>query len=212
MSHDEHLPVLTVIIGSTRPGRAGLPVGQWIAEYARKTGEFEVEVADLAELALPMLDEPAHPAARQYTHDHTKEFSALIDRADAFVLVLPEYNHGYTAPVKNALDFLNQEWAYKPMGLVSYGGVSGGVRAVHAIKPVLAALKLIAIHEGVIIPFVPQFLSGTGDDRRFVPNEVIETSADAMLASLASWIPAARKAMGKDEPAGFTLHSLTVTE
>jgi NAD(P)H-dependent FMN reductase len=189
---DKHVPVLEVIIGSTRPGRAGLPVARWIAEYAAKTGEFEVEIVDLAEIDLPMLDEPHHPRARQYTKEHTKNFSAIISRADAFVLVLPEYNHGYTAPVKNALDFLIHEWAHKPIGLVSYGGVSGGVRAVHALKPVLAALKMISVHDGVIIPFVQTFIQGSGDDRRFVPNDMMETSADAMLAAISAWIPAAR--------------------
>jgi NAD(P)H-dependent FMN reductase len=186
--NDEPLPVLEVIIGSTRPGRAGLPVGQWIAEYAAKTGRFQVETVDLAEVDLPMLDEPHHPGARNYTKDHTKQFSETISRADAFVLVLPEYNHGYTAPVKNALDFLVHEWAHKPIGLVSYGGVAGGARAVHALKPVLAFLKMIPLHDGVIIPFVQSFIEGS----RFVPNEIMETSADAMLAAISAWIPAGR--------------------
>jgi len=196
MNDAQQLPVLQVIIGSTRPGRAGLPVAQWIAEYAAKTGRFEVEIVDLAELNLPMLDEPNHPALHRYTHSHTHDFSATISRADAFVLVLPEYNHGYTAPVKNALDFLAQEWAHKPIGMVSYGGVSGGVRAVGALRPVLAALKLIPIHEGVIIPFVRNFIEGEGDDQRFVPNELMEGSADAMLSTIAAWIPAGRLASG----------------
>lgn len=108
--------------------------------------------------------------------------------------MLPEYNHGYTAPVKNALDFLVHEWAHKPIGLVSYGGVAGGVRAVHALKPVLAALKLIPVHDGVIIPFVQTFIEGSGDDRRFVPNDIMETSADTMLAAISAWLPAARMA------------------
>ncbi|GAA5125736.1 NADPH-dependent FMN reductase [Pseudonocardia adelaidensis] len=194
MDHDEDRPVLEVIIGSTRPGRAGLPVGRWIAEYAAKTGRFEVEIVDLAEIGLPMLDEPNHPGARQYTKGHTEDFSAIISRADAFVLVTPEYNHGYPAPVKNALDFLLHEWAHKPIGLVSYGGVSGGVRAVHALKPVLAFLKMIPVAEGVIIPFVSTFIEGSGDERRFVPNEVVESSADAMLAAISTGIPAVRMA------------------
>jgi NAD(P)H-dependent FMN reductase len=185
-------PVLQVIIGSTRPGRAGLAVGRWIVEHAIKDGEFDVEVVDLAEVALPMLDEPKHPGLKDYTHEHTKAFSATIARADAYVLVLPEYNHGYTAPVKNALDFLLHEWAHKPIGLVSYGGVSGGIRATQALRPTLSALKMIPLAEGVIIPFVQTFLDGTGDDRRFVPNTEIETSADDMLDAIATWIPATR--------------------
>lgn len=195
MNHgDQHVPVLAVIIGSTRPGRAGLPVARWIAEYAAKTGDFDVEIVDLAEIDLPMLDEPNHPSARRYTQAHTKDLSAIISRTDAFALVLPEYNHGYSAPVKNVLDFLVHEWAHKPIGLVSYGGVSGGVRAVHALTPVLVALKLIPVHDGVIIPFVQTFIEGSGDDRRFVANDILETSADAMLAAISAWFPAVRMA------------------
>ena len=177
-------PALGVIIGSTRPGRVGLLVGQWVAEHAARTGEFAVELIDLAAIDLPMLDEPSLPATGHYTKTHTRQFSALISRMDAFVLVMPEYNHGYTAPVKNALDFLNHEWADKPIGLVSYGGVSGGVRAVHALKPVLEALKLIPVFEGVIIPFVSTFIEGSDEERRFVPNGVISASTDAMLAAI----------------------------
>lgn len=185
-------PALGVILGSTRPGRVGLPVGQWVAEHAARTGEFAVEVIDLAVIDLPMLDEPGLPAAGHYTKTHTKQFSELISRMDAFVLVMPEYNHGYTAPVKNALDYLNHEWGDKPIGLVSYGGVAGGVRAVHALKPVLEALRLIPVFEGVIIPFASTFIEGDGEERRFVPNGVISASADAMLAAIAARIARSR--------------------
>src|ERR1035441_10325151 len=117
------MPTLTVIIGSTRPGRAGLPIAQWFVGRAIAHGAFEVRVVDLAELNLPFLDEPNHPRLRQYTHQHTKNLSAIVSASDAFVIVTPEYNYGLTAPVKNAIDFLNQEWMDKPIGFVSYGGV-----------------------------------------------------------------------------------------
>src|SRR5690242_5860222 len=93
MDEREAAPLrLLIIIASTRPGRVGLPVGQWFSERAREHGGFEVSVADLAELALPFMDEPNHPRLRLYTHQHTKEWSALVDAADAFVFVSPEYN------------------------------------------------------------------------------------------------------------------------
>jgi NAD(P)H-dependent FMN reductase len=95
---DEHMPTLTVIIGSTRPGRAGLPIAEWFVERARKHGGFRVEVADLAEIDLPLLDEPNHPRLRKYTKQHTRDWSARIERADAVVFVTPEYNYGYPAP------------------------------------------------------------------------------------------------------------------
>ena len=104
------MPTLTIVIASTRPGRAGLPIAQWFIARARDHGGFDVVVADLAELRLPLLDEPSHPRLRQYTHQHTKDWSATVERSDAFVFVTAEYNHGYPAPLKNAIDYLHFEW------------------------------------------------------------------------------------------------------
>src|ERR1700722_9571515 len=118
------MPRLQIIIASTRPGRVGLPVGLWFEGRALAHQAFDVEVADLAELALPFMDEPNHPRLREYTHEHTKDWSAKVDAADAFVLVMPEYNYGFKAPGKTAIAFLHYEWRHKPVGFVSYGGVS----------------------------------------------------------------------------------------
>ena len=120
------LNVLQVVTVSTRPGRIGGPIADWFIEAAREHGGFEVDPVDLAELDLPMMDEPNHPRLQQYTKDHTKAWAARVERADAFVFVSPEYNFGIAAPLKNALDYLQKEWAYKPASFVSYGGVSGG--------------------------------------------------------------------------------------
>src|SRR5215210_5486798 len=120
---------LTVIIASTRPGRKGKVIAHWFVERARHDGRFEIDVADLAEIDLPFLDEPKHPRLREYTHQHTKDWSARVDAADAFVAVHPEYNYAINAPLKNAFDFLHHEWAGKPIGFVSYGGRSSGLRA-----------------------------------------------------------------------------------
>jgi NAD(P)H-dependent FMN reductase len=185
-------PVLQVIIASTRPGRAGLPVGQWIAEHAGKRGDFEVEIVDLAELNLPLYDEPTHPRARRYTHTHTQRFSEIIDLADAFVIVGPEYNHSFNAALKNALDYLFHEWAHKPVGLVNYGGIAAGARAAQALKPVLNALYMTPVPESVLIPLVQTFLDGEEAERRFVPNTEIETGADLMLGALADRIQVSR--------------------
>jgi NAD(P)H-dependent FMN reductase len=107
---------------------------------------------DLAEVGLPLLDEPNHPRLQQYSHQHTKDWSAAVSRADAFVLVTPEYNHSFPASLKNALDHLVRDRADKPAGIVSYGGVSAGLRAATALKPVLAALRLVLVVEAVSIP------------------------------------------------------------
>ncbi|MBT0773799.1 NAD(P)H-dependent oxidoreductase [Kineosporia sp. J2-2] len=174
-------PVLQIIVASTRPGRVGLPVAQWVRKAAEKHGGFTVELVDLAELNLPFMDEPNHPRLKQYVHEHTKRWSAQVDRADAFVFVMPEYNHGYTAPLKNAIDFLAQEWANKPVGIVSYGGVSAGTRAVTTLDPVLNAVRLRPAAAAVHIPFVAQFLS---EERVIEPSEVMSASAEALLVEL----------------------------
>ncbi|HVV91258.1 MAG TPA: NADPH-dependent FMN reductase, partial [Solirubrobacterales bacterium] len=134
-----------------------------------------------AEIDLPFMDEPKHPRLREYTHQHTKDWSARVDAADAFAFVHPEYNYGLNAPLKNALDYLNAEWKYKPLGLVSYGGVSAGTRAAQMIKQVATTLGLFPLFEAVSIPFVAEFV---GEGGAIVPNEVMEKAADAMLDEL----------------------------
>jgi NAD(P)H-dependent FMN reductase len=182
-------PVLQIIVASTRPGRVGLPIGHWIEQQARDHDGFSVELVDLAQVALPDFDEPQHPRLRRYVHEHTRAWSATIERGDAFVFVMPEYNHSYNGALKNAIDFLSLEWRHKPVGTVSYGGVSAGIRAVQALKPVLGALSMVPMVEAVPIPFVAQFLSGEGDERVFIPNAEIEAGAKAMLDALAAWVP-----------------------
>jgi len=162
---------LLIVIASTRPGRVGLPVGRWFESQARAHAGFEVEVADLAELNLPFLDEPKHPRLREYTKQHTKEWSATVDGADAFAFVMPEYNHGLTAPLKNAIDFL------------SYGGVAAGTRAAQMLKPVLLVLRMTPVSAAVSIPFVAQHI---GDDGELDANEVMEQSAQDLLDELVS--------------------------
>jgi NAD(P)H-dependent FMN reductase len=171
-----------IVIASTRPGRVGLPIAEWFEAQAVEHGGFEIEVADLAAIDLPLMNEPKHPRRREYEHGHTKEWSARVEAADAFVFVHPEYNHGITAPLKNALDYLSHEWAYKPLGLVSYGSVSAGTRAAEMIKQVAVYLKLFTVAEAVSIPFVSRQI---GDDGRFEPTELVEKAAPAMLDELA---------------------------
>lgn len=174
------MPKLQIIIASTRPGRVGPVVGKWFTELARAHGGFEVVVSDLAELALPMMDEPHHPRLRQYTHEHTKAWSAAVDAADAFVFVMPEYNYTFTAPLKNALDYLQVEWAYKPVGFVSYGGISGGLRAVQSLKPVVTTLNMFPLPASVALPFVANSIV----EGELNPDELAEGGAKSMLDEL----------------------------
>ncbi len=175
------MPSLHIIIASTRPGRAGLPIAEWFYERAVAHGGFDVELVDLAAIDLPMMDEPNHPRLRDYTHQHTKDWSAKVDGADAFVIVTPEYNYGFTAPMKNALDYLHQEWLHKPVGFVSYGGIAAGTRAVQMLKQVVTTLRMLPVFESVNIPFHTQFID---EDGRVVANEIMEQAADAMLDEL----------------------------
>jgi NAD(P)H-dependent FMN reductase len=172
---------LMIVIASTRPGRAGLPIAEWFTERAATHGAFAVEVVDLAELDLPFVDEPNHPRLRDYTHQHTKDWSARVDAADAFVFVTAEYNYGYPAPLKNAIDYLHQEWQHKPVGFVSYGGIAAGTRSVQQLKQVVTTLKMVPVFEAVNIPFHVQFLD---EERRVRPNEVMQDAAMAMLDEL----------------------------
>jgi NAD(P)H-dependent FMN reductase len=175
------MPNLTIIIGSTRPGRAGAAIAHWFAERAKVHGGFDVTVADLEQIGLPLLDEPHHPRLRQYTREHTKDWSQIIDAADAFVIVTPEYNAGYPAALKNAIDYLHHEWQHKPVGFVSYGGVSAGTRSVQQLKQVVTTLRMLPVTDSVNIPFFTQFLDQDGMLR---PNAIMEQAADTMLDEL----------------------------
>ena len=178
---------LQIIVGSTRPGRGGLGVAQWFADVAGSASAFNVELVDLVDYGLPLLDEPEHPRLQNYQNEHTKRWSATIDKADAYVFVTPEYNYGTSPALLNALDYLVAEWAYKPAGIVSYGGVSGGLRGAQHLKTVLNTLKIVPLMEGVPIPAYTQHVN---DDGRFKPGDQVEKSAQTMLAELARWATA----------------------
>ena len=142
-----------IVVGSVRPGRVGLPIAEWVRAEAEKTGRFEIDFVDLAELSLPFMDEPNHPSLKQYTKQHTLDWSARVDAAEAFIFVTPEYNYSFSPALKNALDFLNKEWWRKPLGFVSYGGVSGGTRGVADIMTVTSALGLVRVGANVELNF-----------------------------------------------------------
>lgn len=179
---------LRIIVGSVRPGRVGLPVTEWFEGVAEADVRFDVTVLDLAEIDLPLMDEPELPGRRKYEKEHTKRWSALVEPADAYVLIVPEYNAGPSPALKNALDYLYHEWRYKPAGFVSYGGVSGGMRGVQALKPNLLQLSMMPIPEGVVIPFVDSMI----EDGTFRPTEPVARGATSLLDSLARWAEALR--------------------
>ena len=181
---------LKIILASTRPGRKGPAVATWMYEIATRRKEFKTELVDLAVINLPFLDEPNLPRFHEYTKEHTKNWSRLIDSADAFIFVTAEYNYGYPATLKNALDFLFHEWTYKPVAFVSYGGIAGGTRSVQQLKQVVTTLKMLPVTEAVHIPFISKFINKEGV---FHAEEGFMKSADIMLDELLKWTESLRR-------------------
>jgi NAD(P)H-dependent FMN reductase len=133
-------------VGSNRPVRICRDIAEWVCSIAGAVDQNSYELIDLAEVNLPFLDEPKMPAAGDYKHEHTKRWSALVASFDAFVFVVPQYNWGYPAVVKNALDFLYAEWRDKPVSVVSYG-TRGGVRAREQLHTVFQGLHMRIVPE-----------------------------------------------------------------
>lgn len=180
---------LHIIICSTRPGRLGPAVARWFHEFARSHGGFDTELVDLAAFKLPLYDEPLHPRMQQYEHEHTKRWSESVAAADAYVFVTPEYNYSPPPSIVNALDYVYREWNYKPCGFVSYGGVSGGLRAAQMVKLHVTTLKMMPMVEGVAVPMVASHINDSGV---FGSNELIDASAKSMLDELLRWAEALR--------------------
>jgi NAD(P)H-dependent FMN reductase len=159
-------------------------VAAWFHELAVQHAAFHAELIDLATVGLPLLNEPEHPRHGQYAHEHTKRWSQIIATGDAYVFVVPEYNHGYNAATKNALDYLYHEWRNKPVGFVSYGGVAAGTRSVQMLIQVVTTLGMIPAVTSVNIPFIRRMVT----DGRFAPNPVLTESAAVMLDELSRWV------------------------
>lgn len=174
---------LAIITVSTREGRVGKYVADWFSSYARQHGGFDIEQIDLKEVDLPVLNEPKHPLMQDYQFEHTKRWSKLIAPADAFVFVTPEYDYFVPGSLVNAIDYLSQEWSYKPAGLVGYGGISGGLRAIQAAKPLLTSVKMMPLPESVSFHFVQNNIK----DGVLTPERKHEDMARLMLDELVRW-------------------------
>ena len=175
------MSTLLVIVASVRPTRVGGAVGDWVLEHARAHPGLTVEVADLRELDLPMMNEPNHPRLHDYQFEHTKRWSEIVAAADGFVIVTPEYNHSIPGALKNAMDYLYHEWHGKPVGIVSYGGISGGTRATVALQVVLANFAMLGITSNVEIAWVTQRI---GEDEKFASDERLDRALESQLADL----------------------------
>lgn len=153
---------LQVIICSTRPGRVGPAIAEWFVDTAASLTDFKVELVDLKRFELPIFDEPNHPRLGEYVHEHTRRWSESVSRAKAFVFVTPEYNHAPPPSLVNALDYLSNEWKYKPAGFVSYGGISGGIRAVQVARQMVTALRMVPCLDALPIPNVQKQMRQDG--------------------------------------------------
>ncbi|MEV6283968.1 NAD(P)H-dependent oxidoreductase [Kribbella sp. NPDC051770] len=173
---------IAIIIASTRPGRVGEQVGQWVHQLASKRGDAAYELIDLREQALPQLDEPLPAASGQYTRPHTRAWAELIAGYDGFVIVTPEYNHSLPASLKNALDFLYAEWHNKALGIVSYG-LDGGTRAAETLRLVAGALKLADVRNHLALSTLTDFQ----DYADFQPAEHRADQLTGVLDEVAEW-------------------------
>jgi NAD(P)H-dependent FMN reductase len=176
-----------IIIGSTRPGRVGDSVAKWFYDCAIKKGGAEFELVDLADYNLPLYDEPNPPALQKYTQDHTKKWSAKIASLDAFIFVTPEYNHSTSGALKNALDFLMNEWANKAAGFVGYGGALGA-RAVEHLRLILAELRVATVRTQVGLSLFADFEKF----KNFNPGPQHQRNVNALLDEVIAWGEALR--------------------
>jgi len=183
-------PILQVIIASTRPTRIGGAVGDWFLPIAESHDGFTVERVDLREMALPLLDEPNYPMQQQYEHAHTKRWSETIARGSAYVFVTPEYDFSPPASLLNAIQCLAKEWMYKPVGLLSYGGVSAGLRSATQLRVICTANSMMPLPGAVSIPFAGTLVNE--ETGVFTPDDVQGKAAVSMLDELVRWERALR--------------------
>jgi NAD(P)H-dependent FMN reductase len=173
---------LAIIIGSTRPGRVGEAVARWVHQLATRRQDAEFELVDIADFHLPLLDEPVPPSQGQYSKEHTKAWAAKIGSFDGYVFVTPEYNHGISGALKNAIDFLYAEWNDKAAGFVGYGS-AGGTRAVEHLRLVMAEGQVATVRNQVALSLFTDFENYT----TFKPDPRHEKSVSQMLDQLVAW-------------------------
>ena len=178
------MPVIKVIVGSTRPSRFGEKPAKWLMELTKEHPEATFELIDLLDVNLPFLDEPQPPLMGNYTKDHTLAWATTIGEADGFVFITPEYNHAPSPALLNAVDFLAKEWKHKPVAFVSYGANAGGSRAVEHLRAIVGNLHMYDLNDHVAFVNYWEYLDESGNLK---PTEQHVASANALLSNLAFW-------------------------
>ena len=171
-----------IILGSTRPNRNGEQVAKWILELASVRDDAEFDLVDLRDYPLPHLDEPLPPSLGQYANDHTKQWAAKIASFDGFVIVTPEYNHGTSGVLKNAIDFLYAEWNNKAVGFVSYGA-AGGARAAEHLRLVAGELQMADVRQQVVLSLITEFENFSV----FKPGDYNLDAVTTMIDQVVAW-------------------------
>jgi NAD(P)H-dependent FMN reductase len=171
-----------VIVGSTRPGRKALDVARWVMETATKRSDAQFDLVDIQDFKLPLLDEPVPPSMGQYSQPHTIAWAEKIAQYDGFVFVTPEYNHGTSGALKNAIDFLYKEWNNKAAGFVGYGS-AGGARAIESLRLVMGELMVADVRAQVMLSLFTDFENFA----TFKPAAHQVKSVDAMLEQVVAW-------------------------
>ena len=189
---------IAIIVGSTRPGRKADVVAKWAYEIAGQRSDAEFEIVDIKDFNLPLLDEPNSPLFGQYTRDHTKRWSAKIASFDGYVFVTPEYNHATSGALKNAIDFLYNEWVNKTAGFIAYGGTSGA-RAVENLRLIMAELQVATVRTQVGLSMFTDFENFTV----FKPGAAQEKYVHLMLDQLVAWAGALKTVRERQKAAGL---------
>jgi NAD(P)H-dependent FMN reductase len=171
-----------IILGSTRPNRNGEQVARWVLDVASQRDDAEFELVDLRDYPLPHLDEALPPSLGQYQNEHTLQWAEKIASFDGFVIVTPEYNHGTSGVLKNAIDYLYAEWNNKAVGFVSYGAV-GGARAAEHLRLVAAELQMADVRQQVTLSMFTEFENFT----TFTPSEFNLAALNTLLDQLIAW-------------------------
>ncbi|MCL2455689.1 MAG: NAD(P)H-dependent oxidoreductase [Micrococcales bacterium] len=179
---------IAVVVGSTRPGRNGKAVADWVLAQAQQRGTATYELVDLLDHSLPHLDEPLPAAAGRYQNDHTKRWAATIAPYDGFVFVTPEYNHSVPGVLKNAIDYLFAEWTDKAAALVGYGSV-GGARSIEHLRGILSQLQVAHVGQTLTFSLATDFENLS----QFTPAGYHLASATTMLDQLESWTGALKR-------------------
>lgn len=172
-----------IIFGSSRNGRKGEVVTNWVRRLGEGDSRFELDFVDLKELNLPFFDEPLSPFSMkrkgvEYTHPEGRTWADRVGSAEGIIVVTPEYNHGYTAVLKNALDWVGPEWVDKPVGFVSYGGISGGSRVVEQLRTVTIELGLVQVANPIHFNFFETAFNESGQPEREGKNDELKRMLD----------------------------------